>query len=193
MCALRDGGTSTGCLIAVVGASGAGKDTLINAARRHFGDCADIVFPRRVITRFDQVGEDHVAVTPERFAEMEHAGAFLLSWHAHGHGYGIPIAVEQDLRAGRTVIINGSRRVVNDVRVCWPSYRIVQIVVPVEVLRARLAARGREKGASIEARLDRAAAFDLAPAPDILRIDNSGPVEAAAACMIDCITACARS
>ena len=77
---MRNDDESMGCLIAVVGASGAGKDTLIDAARRHFEDCADIVFPRRVITRSDQLGEDHVAITPERFADMERTGGFLLSW-----------------------------------------------------------------------------------------------------------------
>ena len=43
--------TSPGIMIAVVGPSGAGKDSLLNLARTHYRNDPRIGFVRRVITR----------------------------------------------------------------------------------------------------------------------------------------------
>lgn len=44
-------GAERGIMVVVVGPSGAGKDTLMNLAARHFSGRADVHFTRRVITR----------------------------------------------------------------------------------------------------------------------------------------------
>ena len=57
-----------GVMIAVVGPSGAGKDSLINLARLHYRDDLRIGFVQRVITRpADGATEDHVPATVEEF------------------------------------------------------------------------------------------------------------------------------
>ena len=52
-------------LVLVVGPSGAGKDTLINAAKAALAGDDRFVFPRRVVTRPAVTAlEDHDTVTP---------------------------------------------------------------------------------------------------------------------------------
>ena len=75
--------------VAIVGPSGAGKDTLIRAVAEAVSDRPEIIFVRRIITRLsDGVTEDHDTMTPEAFEAGRAAGTFCLSWGAHGLFYG---------------------------------------------------------------------------------------------------------
>lgn len=161
----------------VVGPSGAGKDTLIDAARSRFAERPDIVFPRRTITRVDDTAEPHIAVSNAQFEQMERDGAFFLSWRAHGLAYGIPKTVLDDLRAEKTAVVNISRRVIDEAREAWQHCHVLHIAVKPEVLQARLLARGRETPYEIIRRLSRDALVQ--EAPWVSRIDNSGALESA--------------
>ncbi len=168
-----------GTVIAVVGPSGVGKDSLMDLARKHFSGRADIRFVRRTITRpKDSVGEDHDAVTAEAFEALTRSGAFAVSWKAHGLGYGIPADVHDDLAAGRVVIVNGSRSALDAFSTAFPRLLVVNITARPDVLAKRLTARGRETAADIEARLKRSSE-PLPPQLDTVSIDNSGELEAA--------------
>lgn len=137
-------------LVLVVGPSGAGKDTLLEGARRALPEAR---FVRRVITRPAAAGgEDHEAVTEAEFAGR----SFALQWEAHGLRYGIPADIADDLAAGRLVIANASRGVIAEAVVRFGA-RVVEVTAPPEVLAVRLAARGRESAADVAARLSRAA------------------------------------
>ncbi|MDF3855251.1 phosphonate metabolism protein/1,5-bisphosphokinase (PRPP-forming) PhnN [Paracoccus sp. P2] len=144
-------------LVAVVGPSGAGKDTLMALA------CAarpDIRAARRVVTRPAEAGgEDFDGVTEAEFAARERAGAFALHWRAHGLGYGIPAAA---LAGQGTLLINASRAVLAEARARFPGLTVLLVTAPPEVLARRLAGRGRESGADQAARLARAG-FPLPP------------------------------
>lgn len=145
-----------GRLVAVVGPSGAGKDTVMDGARRRLADAADIVFVRRVITRpAGAGGEDHLAASPDEFAAMKASGAFLLDWDAHGIRYGIPASVADDVAAGKVCVANLSRAAVADARRRLPTV-VVEITAPIPILAERLARRGRETAADIAERLRRA-------------------------------------
>lgn len=163
-----------GTLVLVVGPSGVGKDTLLNGARLHFADDTRFLFPQRVITRADMTGEEHLAVSRPQFQAMADEGAFLISWDAHGHGYGIPMAIKLDLAQGRTVIINTSRGKIQDARRAWPQIGVVNVIAGPQVLRARLQARGREGAVEIEERLTRSSRFPLPPDVRCDELDNSG-------------------
>lgn len=184
--------TRPGLLVLVVGPSGVGKDTLIDAARAALADDPGVVFPRREITRpADAGGEDHQAVTVDAFRSRRATGGYALTWEAHGLGYGVPVAILDDLAAGRTVVVNVSRGVVDQARLL-ARVRVLSLTVPAEVLRLRLAARGRESAAEIDARVDRAGAVQV-DGPDVVTIVNDDSVETAVARMLAAITPAARA
>ncbi len=160
-----------GVLHLVIGPSGVGKDSLIDAAR---AKRPDILFARRVITRpAESGGEDHVAMTQKAFDDADASGAFALSWRAHGLAYGIPASIEDALLQGRHVIANGSRRSLEKVRANFPKRRLLLVTASHEALAERLAARGRETADSIAERLRGAEQFEVSGA-DVITIDNGG-------------------
>jgi thymidine phosphorylase len=146
-----------GILFVVVGPSGAGKDTLIDAARGPLGETGRYVFARRVITRpADAGGEDHEAVDELAFEALERGGDLLVSWRAHGLSYGLRSSLLDELAKGRHVVANGSRGALDRLARKVPRLVAVVVTAPPAFLAARLASRGRERPADIEARLVRA-------------------------------------
>ncbi|MEO7221920.1 MAG: phosphonate metabolism protein/1,5-bisphosphokinase (PRPP-forming) PhnN, partial [Devosia sp.] len=143
-------------LVLVVGPSGAGKDTLINAAKAALAGDKRFVFPRRVVTRPAVAAlEDHDSVTPEVFALQEANGAYALSWEAHGLRYGLPQTIVDDIEAGRLVVMNSSRAMIGTARARFPGTVVVVVEATPEVRAQRLAGRGRETTAEVAARLAR--------------------------------------
>ena len=139
-------------IFAVVGPSGAGKDTLIAGALRAR---PDLHLVRRVITRpADAGGEAFESVSEPEFARRKAAGAFALDWQAHGLFYGIP---KSEVERPGDVLFNGSRLALPDARTAFPDLRVILVTAPDAVLAARLSARGRETVDDIAARLQRAA------------------------------------
>ena len=174
-----------GRLIYLIGPSGSGKDSLLEAAREPLAarGCRIV---RRVITRSAEAkGEAAQAVSVEQFADMQRQGAFALSWSANGLHYGIPNEIDQWLADGHDVLINGSRGHLLQARERYPDLLVVLLSVDQVVLRERLLARGRESVQEIEARLSRNAQFadDLlsatgsASGASVLLLDNSGALE----------------
>jgi phosphonate metabolism protein PhnN/1,5-bisphosphokinase (PRPP-forming) len=162
-------------LVLVVGPSGAGKDTLINAAKAALAGDPSFVFPRRVVTRQAVAElEDHDSVSEEAFARAEAAGAYALSWGAHGLRYGLPASLRDDLAAGRTVVFNASRAMVATAMEKFPGTRVILVEATTEVRARRLSGRGRETEAEVAARLVREVPAAL---PDAIRVDNSGVLE----------------
>ncbi|MDF2232049.1 phosphonate metabolism protein/1,5-bisphosphokinase (PRPP-forming) PhnN [Albimonas sp. CAU 1670] len=159
-----------GTLHLVVGPSGVGKDTLIDAAR---AARPDLMFPTRVVTRPAGPGEDHEPVSAMEFARRDSLGEFALSWRAHGLSYGIPAAVETALAAGRGVVVNVSRAVVAEARNRYAPLRVLALTAAPEVRARRMAGRGRETEAEIAARLRRAPPA-LPEGADVHVIDNGG-------------------
>ncbi len=171
--ALAKGGT----MVAVVGPSGAGKDTLMALAASHFVGRPDVHFVRRIITRApDAASEDHDSVSEADFDAMQEAGAFAVWWNAHGLRYGIPAEVFERLRGGHLVIANGSRSALSRFRDAFPRLKVVNVTARRDVLAVRLAARGRETSEDIMQRLSRAS-LTVEGAFDVADIDNSGTVE----------------
>lgn len=161
-------------LILVVGPSGVGKDSLLEQARHRLSASGRFHFARRVITRpQDAGGEDHEAVGGDQFSRMEQAGAFLLSWHAHGLAYGILKSDGDRRQTGTAVIANVSREVVDEARRTLAPVGVIAVTAQIETLARRLAERGREDGSDIGLRLARAAA-PLPHGDDVVVVANDG-------------------
>jgi phosphonate metabolism protein PhnN/1,5-bisphosphokinase (PRPP-forming) len=173
---------SDGTLILVVGPSGAGKDSVIAGAAAALRDDTRFLFARRAITRpSNGCGEDHLALSVAEFATRRAAGGFLLAWHAHGLDYGLPVALAEDLAAGRVVVANVSRAVVAAARLRWKRTRVVLVTAAASVLAQRLAARARENEAAIRLRLERAASLMIAADATIA---NEGSLSEAVAAFV---------
>jgi ribose 1,5-bisphosphokinase len=165
-----------GRVFAVVGPSGAGKDTLIAAARVAR---RDLHIVRRVITRPEEAGgEPFEGVTPDAFAERAAAGEFALTWHAHGLHYGIPATALQAVSEGRDVIFNGSRAMLAEAWEVFPNLTVILVTAPINVLAERLAQRGRETPTGIAARLTRQL-YEVPPGIPVRVVENAGPLDAA--------------
>lgn len=165
---------AAGGFVLVVGPSGAGKDSLIDFAREALRDDAGFVFARRVVTRPSSLSEDNEMLDDGAFAEAKANGAFALSWHAHGLGYGIRRACLDEAAAGRTVVCNVSRDVVAWSRAHLPHVRVVEVTAPIEVLAERLAHRARPEDGDLMARLRRSLDCDVR---GDLGIVNDGSLE----------------
>ncbi|HEV3184026.1 MAG TPA: phosphonate metabolism protein/1,5-bisphosphokinase (PRPP-forming) PhnN [Xanthobacteraceae bacterium] len=179
-----------GRLVLVVGPSGAGKDTLIELARGLLRDDASVVFPRRVVTRAASAAEAHDTMDEEAFDRAARAGSFALTWDAHGLRYGIPISIDADIRAARTVVCNVSRTIIIPARARYADVFVALVTAPAEVLAARLAARGRD--GDIAQRLARADAFADIVA-DCVIANTGAPADGAAALMAAVARTAARS
>ena len=165
-----------GRLIYLMGPSGSGKDSLLNAARERLA-AHGCRIARRVITRSaEALGEDAVAVSLADFERQERAGAFALSWRANGLAYGIPRQIDDWLAAGEDVLINGSRGHLGEARRRYPELLALLLTVELDTLRQRLLLRGRETPEQIEARLARNALFASGAAVEaeqLRLLDNS--------------------
>lgn len=170
-------------LIAVVGASGVGKDTLLEAAQAALRDDARFLWARRVITRPAEAGgEVHEPVTEAAFARS----TFALSWSAHGLHYGITEADGAAALGERRVVANLSRGVLAEAAARFPL-RVVNITLPDALRAARLAARGREDPADVAQRLARVAA--LPPGLTVIEIVNDATPAEGGARLVAALTA----
>ena len=163
-----------GRLVLVVGPSGAGKDTLLGLARSACADDKNIVFARRVVTREASSAEDNEQVSFDGFREALARGDFAIHWEAHGHAYGLPRGIEDDVRAGRTVVANVSRTVIPALRHAYANVVVVAVTAPADVLAARLAMRKRGSDGNIAQRLARKVAdADAEPDATIVNVSSA--------------------
>lgn len=163
-----------GRIIAVVGASGVGKDTLLAGAmtaepRLHWA--------RRVVTRPTGAGgEPYEGVTQATFEQRLAAGAFALHWTAHGMSYAVSWAEVAPRDRGHDVVFNGSRKVLDLALAVFADLQVIEVTAERSTIAARLAARGREDDADIEARLARGG-LALPDGIDVTRIANDGTAD----------------
>jgi len=167
-------GHMTGRLIAVVGPSGVGKDSVMQGIAAASPSAETV---QRVITRAPDAGSEHfMAVSVMRFEEMRAAGAFCLSWGAHGLHYGIPDRVRSQVAGGAELLVNLSRGVLPEAHRMFPGLLVLNLTTSPEVLAQRLAGRGRESADEIERRLARAH-FALPEGINAVELRNDGPLE----------------
>lgn len=162
-----------GGLIAVVGPSGVGKDSVIDGI---IAASPQLKRVKRTITRAPELGgEDFTPATVDSFQNGLEQGDFCLNWGAHGLRYGIPKEVVEEVDGGAICIANLSRGVLDQASAIFPTVAILHITAAPETLAKRLAHRGRETPQDVAKRLTRV----VAPLPRHLNvhdISNDGPL-----------------
>ncbi|SHN61503.1 phosphonate metabolism protein/1,5-bisphosphokinase (PRPP-forming) PhnN [Desulfovibrio litoralis] len=169
-----------GCLVYVVGASGVGKDSLLNYAKEYFEKSKDkqnFKFVRRYITRpADVKNENNRFVSADEFEQLEQDNFFSMSWKSHGLSYGISKEIDGWLQNGDTVILNGSRNYLNTAIAKYPNLTLILITASPEVLKDRLMSRGREDLEGIRERMQ-TQRLNLSNVKRLITIDNSGELK----------------
>lgn len=176
----------SGGWIFVCGPSGAGKDSVIASARQALSGRQDIVFARRMVTRPAQQGSDHDPVEEADFLAVLQAGGLSWHWRAHGFYYGISRHYADEVEAGRSVVVNGSREHVNSLAPS-PGLRVVQVTADQTQLADRLARRGRDASHAVSERLARNTRFTGMQADCV--IVNDGELAAAGRRLADYLVA----
>ncbi|MCU1529094.1 MAG: phnN [Frondihabitans sp.] len=174
-----------GAFVAVTGASGVGKDTLLDIARERSDETT--FFPRRAITRPPGPGEEYTPLSADEFAKARTGGAFAAYWNAHGLDYGIPVSADDAVRAGRVVVANVSRGALDALDERYERLVVVRVTVSDEVRARRLANRNRESPDDIVRRMARADPSPSRPADHEIR--NDGSVEDGSAQLLRIIAA----
>jgi guanylate kinase len=145
-----------GKLIVVSGPSGAGKDTLIQAALEAIPELALIASATTREPREGEVdGKDHVFLSREEFERWIEEDR-LLEWAEYsGNLYGTPQqSVEELLDGGRSVILRIELQGARQVKERRPDAVMVFVRAPsLEETRRRLESRATETSESVESRM----------------------------------------
>jgi ribose 1,5-bisphosphokinase len=168
-----------GRLFYIMGASGAGKDTLLRGCRRDSTDDMRPLVAHRYITRKADGGtERHVWLSDTEFEQRVAIDAFAMHWSANGFRYGIGREIDQWLAHGGQVLVNGSRGYLDEARSHYGDTLVpVLIRVDPDRLQQRLVMRGRECAEQIDARIRRARELEQQLPSNCLVIENNGNVE----------------
>lgn len=160
-------------LIWLMGASGSGKDSLLDALRETAPD--GVLVAHRYITRAaDAGGENHIALSEAEFQRRREKGLFAIDWEAHQQAYALGVEIDFWLAQELDVVVNGSRLHLPAVEQRYGAQLLpVCLQVSPEVLAKRLRQRGREGEEQIAQRLRRAA--EGAPACCVM-LNNDGPL-----------------
>lgn len=145
-----------GNLFYVIGASGVGKDSVMNYARSTINGSFPVIFAHRYITRPAKEGnENHVQISRKEFHARQQGGLFALHWDSHDQHYGIGVEINSWLEKGFHVVVNGSRGYLPEAQKKYPQLKVVLIEADPETIRQRLESRGRENSVQIQKRIDR--------------------------------------
>ncbi|WP_437612541.1 ribose 1,5-bisphosphokinase [Erwinia sp. V71] len=158
-------------LIWLMGASGSGKDSLLQALRDT--EPEGVMVAHRYITRpANAGGENHIALSETEFLRRRAKRLFAIDWQAHQHCYALGIEIDLWLAQGMDVVVNGSRLHLPVVRERYGAALLpVCLQVSQTVLAARLRLRARESEAEISLRLQRAQ--EVMPHPCLV-LNNDG-------------------
>ncbi|MES2106082.1 MAG: DUF1045 domain-containing protein [Pseudomonadota bacterium] len=181
-----------GRLFFVVGPSGSGKDDLLRWVRQNPARHKEMVFVQRTITRPALTGEDHESISPEQFWQLAAAGHFAMTWQSYELCYGIRRGFEAELKAGRNVVISGSREFVPKLLQTYQDAQVIWIEADHVLLRQRMEDRLQRQngsGPALLKRVQRNVQFSRPEQPEVIKLDNSGSIESAGRRLLDILTA----
>ncbi|QIE43160.1 phosphonate metabolism protein/1,5-bisphosphokinase (PRPP-forming) PhnN (plasmid) [Rhodobacteraceae bacterium SC52] len=160
-----------GRLIAVVGPSGVGKDSVMEGLVK---SVPGLQIARRCITRAAcDSTETFQSISVDQFEQLCCDNAFALHWDAHGLRYGIPHGALSGLADGQDVLVNLSRSVLNSAATKFRPCVVISLSAAPDILAQRLHARGRETASRIAARLTRSGTA-MPVGVQVISIANNG-------------------
>jgi len=176
-----------GQLIYLIGASGSGKDSVMNIVKNRLqGEC-QIAFAHRYITRPSELGgENYISLSSSEFEIRRKNGLFAMNWDSHGYSYGIGTEINLWMEKGFLVIVNGSREYLPVASKLYENMLVCLIQVSREKLYDRLVKRGRETAEEIAERLERADSFPVEH-PNLKIISNDSSLDFSANQMLSFI------
>ena len=179
-----------GNLFYIIGGSGAGKDSLIDYAKKHISENAPIEFVRRYITRPSTAGgENHLALTEDEFLQYKENDHFVMDWFSHDTHYGIGTEINCWLSKNISVVMNGSREYLSEAANKYPNIIPVLISVDSLILSERLFSRGRENYDEIQKRIVQAVKLESSvDHPNLITIENNTSIEKAGDDLLNIIT-----
>jgi guanylate kinase len=169
-----------GLLFILVGPTGAGKNTIMNAALNRLKHIRQLpTATTRAIRENEQEGREHYFLTREAFEELIANDGLLEHQNVHGRLYGVPrVTVAQAIDAEQDRIADIDVLGAMNVRAAFPDNTVIIFVQPgasddvMGTLRDRLNQRG-EKSEEIERRLERVPLeMSYAPLCDYLIINE---------------------
>jgi ribose 1,5-bisphosphokinase len=169
-----------GNLFYFIGASGAGKDSLMNYARSRINGSLPVIFAHRYITRHPgHSNENHIYISPEEFQLRRDGGLFAMDWESHGQYYGIGREIDGWMEKGFHVVVNGSRQYLQEAHRRYGHLKVILVEARPDTIRKRLENRGREGSPDIEKRISRSGEIGLGweNGASFLRIRNDGLLE----------------
>jgi ribose 1,5-bisphosphokinase len=179
----------SGKLFYLMGASGSGKDSLLQGCRQKLEHSHKAFIAHRYITRAaDAGGENHIHLTESEFKLRIETGMFAMHWPSHGHLYGIGKEVEVWVESGLNVIINGSREYLPSAMKQFGYIIPIMVNIDESLLHDRLYNRGRESHSEINKRLERHATLLHHMPENTLFVDNNGSLDQGVQSLLDIIT-----
>lgn len=176
-------------LIYVVGASGSGKDSIIQYCCENLFDTLPIpvVVPHRFITRDDTQHEKSLYLNEEEFKKKSAQDGFAMQWQANHFYYGIGKEIDACLLDNCIVVVNGSREYLPTAKQKYGKILYsVSIDVPLALLEKRLYERGRESIEDIQLRIQRHKQLQQHFTTNAV-IENTGTIEESSQRLIDII------
>lgn len=158
-------------IVLVVGASGVGKDTLLNELKK----ILDANFIKRYITRIPDINETNYYLSKEAFIILKQNSFFISSWSAHGNFYGIS---KNCIKDDSINIISISRAVIQEFEKEFENVFTINIVLDKDTLKKRLIKRNRETLTQIENRLNRT--YTKIEAKNLLKFCNDKSINESA-------------
>ena len=187
----EQGAGSAPLFVVLSGPSGAGKDTILQAALACDASLSTVATAK---TRPPRPGErhgvHHLFLTETAFDAMLAAGEFLEHVQVYGHRSGVPRGVVRDLlQRGGTVIVRTDLQGVRTLRRTVPGAVTVCITVPDrDTLERRLRARNTDGEADLQQRLAAAAGeMDAADEFDYVLVNRDGREEETVAALLELI------
>ena len=144
---------NNGQLIVVVGPSGSGKDTLLKKVIKKIPN--SILVKRYITRKKDIKNEDHYSISIKNFEDKILKKHFFVYWKAHGFSYGIPFKEIKKIDQGKTVIFNGSRKVLFKLKKKVNKVKIINITVQSTIIKKKLINQAKENKKLINKRIKR--------------------------------------